>query len=77
MERNVLAFCHHQSNKMIEYAEHCDDPVLKDKFLQMSAYWLKASAPNRDAEQSTVKNTSAETRLTAPMHSAGLQRFAP
>ena len=27
---------------MIKYAEDCTDPVLKDKFLQMSAYWLKA-----------------------------------
>jgi hypothetical protein len=71
MARDVLAFCHHQANKMIEYAEQCGDPVLKDKFLQMSAYWLNASAPSRDAEQSTVKNTSRKTPLTAPMHSAG------
>jgi hypothetical protein len=43
MERNFLAFCHRQSAKMIEYAEDCTDPALKDEFLKMSAYWLKAS----------------------------------
>ena len=39
MERDVLAFCRRQSAKMIEYAEDCADPGLKEQFLQMSDYW--------------------------------------
>ena len=30
MERDVLAFCRRQSAKMIEYAEDCADPALKE-----------------------------------------------
>jgi len=41
MQGDFPDFCHHQSTKMIEYAEGCTDPVLKDEFLRMSAYWLK------------------------------------
>jgi len=52
MQGDLTAFCHRQSAKMIEYAEGCIDPVLKDEFLQMSAYWLKLI---RSTEQSTSK----------------------
>jgi hypothetical protein len=52
-------FCHHQSTKMIKYAEGCTDPVLKDEFLKMSAYWLKStSTPSRATKQSTSKSMS-------------------
>ena len=62
MERSLPAFCHRQSAKMLEFANHCSDPVLKDQFLKMSAYWLKiASAPSERSKQSTVKDTSSET----------------
>ena len=57
MQGDLSAFCHRQSAKMIEYAEGCIDPVLKDKFLQMSAYWLKlTSPPSRPTKQSTFEN---------------------
>ena len=61
MELNFPAFCHRQSTKMLDYAEDCTDPVLKNKFLKMSAYWLKELAPNRGSKQSTVKSTFGET----------------
>jgi hypothetical protein len=40
MQDDFPDFCHHQSNKMIKYADGCTDLVLKDEFLQMSAYWF-------------------------------------
>lgn len=72
MERNFPAFCHRQSTKMLDYAEHSTDSVLKDKFLQMSASWLKmalapssdteapSESPSRDSEQPMLKNVLDE-----------------
>jgi hypothetical protein len=45
MQGDLPAFYHRQSAKMIEYAEGCIDPVLKDEFLLMSAYWLELTLP--------------------------------
>lgn len=60
MDGNFLAFCHHQSTKMIEYAQECTNPLLKDQFLKMSAYWLKViSAPRKDANAITPAPTRA------------------
>jgi hypothetical protein len=60
MQGDLSAFCHRQSTKMIEYAEGCTDPVLKDKLLRMSAYWLKllTSPPSRVTQQSAFESTS-------------------
>ena len=44
MHRDFPAFCHYQSAKMTDYAAGCADQVLKDEFLQMSAYWLKITS---------------------------------
>jgi hypothetical protein len=58
MQGDFPDFCHHQSSKMIKYAEGCTDPVLKDKFLKMSAYWLKStSRPSRVTKQSISEGT--------------------
>jgi hypothetical protein len=60
MQRDFPDFCHYQSAKMIKYAEGCTDPVLKDEFLKMSAYWLKiTSTPSRATKQSISESTSA------------------
>jgi len=59
MQGDFSAFCQRQSTKMIEYAEDCIDPVLKDELLRMSAYWLKlTSTPSRATKQYTFESTS-------------------
>jgi hypothetical protein len=59
MQGDFPDFCHRQSAKMIEYAKSCIDPVLKDKFLKMSAYWLKStSTPSKAAKQPTFESMS-------------------
>jgi hypothetical protein len=59
MQGDFPDFCHRQSTKMIEYAKSCIDPVLKDQFLQMSAYWLKiTSAASRATKQSIFESPS-------------------
>jgi hypothetical protein len=59
MQSDFPDFCHHQSTKMIQYAEGCKDPVLKDELLKMSASWLKlTSAPCRAIKQSISESTS-------------------
>ena len=55
MERDVLAFCRRQFAKMIEYAEDCADPGLKEQFLQMSDYW-----------QSLIPAPSPQASVTMP-----------
>jgi hypothetical protein len=60
MERDVLAFCRRQSAKMIEYAEDCADPKLKEQFLQMSDYWQSLiPAPSPQAGVTMPPPTSA------------------
>lgn len=61
MQRDFLAFCHRQSTKLVEYADDCTDPVLKDELLKMAAYWLKASK---------VKNTLGLTVPQTPLVAA-------
>ena len=67
MERNFLAFCQRQSTKMIEYAVNCTDPALKDEFLKMSAYWLKASKVKNKSDEAAapqlVQRTEQSTRF--------------
>ena len=59
MQSDFPDFCHHQSTKMIKYAEGCTDPVLKDEFLKMSAYWLKStSTTSKATKQTTFESTS-------------------
>ena len=59
MQGDFPDFCRHQSTKMIKYAEGCTDPVMKDEFLQMSAYWLKLTSPPRMVtKQSIFERTS-------------------
>jgi len=59
MQGDFPDFCHRQSVKMIEYAKSCIDPVLKDEFLKMSAYWLKStSRPSRATEQPIFESPS-------------------
>lgn len=59
MQGDFPAFCHRQSTKMIKYAEDSADPVLKGKFLQMSASWLKqTSQPNRPPQQFRLDGAS-------------------
>jgi hypothetical protein len=60
MQGDFPTFCQRQYAKMVEYAEVCIDPVLKDELLQMSAYWLKlTSPPIRLIKQSIFESTAA------------------
>jgi hypothetical protein len=43
MREDVVAFCHRQSAKMIEYAKSSADSKVEGQFWQMSARWLKAA----------------------------------
>jgi hypothetical protein len=59
MQGDFPDFCHYQSTKMIEHAEGCTDPVLRDELLRMSANWLKlTSIPTRATKQTTFERTS-------------------
>ncbi|MFZ0528576.1 MAG: hypothetical protein WAM40_23470 [Xanthobacteraceae bacterium] len=46
---------------MVEYADDCTDPVLKEELLKMAAYWLKASK---------LKNTLGLTVPQTPLVAA-------
>ena len=59
MQGDFPDFCHRQSHKMDKYAEGCTDPVLKDEFLKMSAYWLKSTlTPSAATKQSISESKS-------------------
>jgi hypothetical protein len=54
MQGDFPEFCYRQSAKMIEYAEGCIDPVLKEQLLTMSANWLKMTAVPREASKQSI-----------------------
>jgi hypothetical protein len=63
VREDVVAFCHRQSAKMLEYAKNSADPELKVQFRQMSVHWLKA-ANGDSAALATQKPLMPEPRLT-------------
>jgi hypothetical protein len=65
MYRDFPDFCHRQSTKMIEYAKSCIDPVLKDEFLKMSAYWLKSTSRPQVGPPGNLYSKAGPTRLLA------------
>ena len=66
MRHDFPDFCHHQSAKMIDYANDCTDPVLKDEFLQMSAYWLRITSVQSTVttKQPVFKSSASWAALT-------------